>query len=342
MARYGYDYGGFDGYGFREYVPVAQRIAQGKKQATTKAKEEGRKPAPVVISGQKIATTFWGKAWCEHLESYSDYSNRLPRGRTYARNGSVVDLLISTGRVNAIVAGSDVYDIDISIDPLKSTVWKKIRSDCSASIDSLLDLLAGRFSDGVMQRLTRRGDGLFPAPGEIHMKCSCPDWAGLCKHLAAVLYGVGSHLDRRPELLFLLRGVDHTELVGEAVSAENLETAFGSSSAGLQGEDLGAMFGIELDTFASEPAAVKSSRKRSNITRSATESRKKAAKKKVASKTPHKPSGSKRKSVTQAKSSAKRKAVPQKETAAAATKSVAKKKAAKKTATKKKAARKKK
>ena len=173
------------------------------------------------ISGRTIAKTFWGKAWCDHLESYSDFSNRLPRGRTYARNGSVVDLQISSGRIQAVVAGTDVYEIEVDISKLKSKLWKKIRNDCSESVDSLLDLLAGRLSDGVMERLTDRSDGLFPSPREINMHCSCPDGAQLCKHLAAVLYGVGAHLDKSPELLFLLRDIDHTELVGEAVSEKN-------------------------------------------------------------------------------------------------------------------------
>ncbi|HIK91169.1 MAG TPA: hypothetical protein EYG03_04145, partial [Planctomycetes bacterium] len=168
---------------YREYVPVAQRIAQARKFAAARAKKQKRKTQPVMIEGQKIAKTFWGKAWCDHLESYSDYANRLPRGRTYARNGSVVDLQISSGRLDAIVGGSDVYEITVDIDQLKPAKWKKIRNDCAASIDSLLDLLGGRLSDGVMQRLTSRPDGLFPAPKEINMQCDCPDWAGLCKHL---------------------------------------------------------------------------------------------------------------------------------------------------------------
>ncbi|MCP4784593.1 MAG: hypothetical protein GY903_10745 [Fuerstiella sp.] len=236
------------GYEYREYVPVAQRKAQARKFAAARAKKQKRKTQPVMIEGQKIAKTFWGKAWCDHLESYSDYANRLPRGRTYARNGSVVDLQISSGRLEAIVGGSDVYEITVDIDQLKPAKWKEIRNDCAASIDSLLDLLGGRLSDGVMQRLTSRPAGLFPAPEEINMQCDCPDWAGLCKHLAAVLYGVGAHLDKHPELLFLLRGVDHTELVSEAVSEGNLSSAFGEPSSDLAGEDLGAIFGIEIDT----------------------------------------------------------------------------------------------
>lgn len=267
------------GYEYREYVPVARRKSQAIRFAIEHAKNQGRSVQPVAIKGNKIAKTFWGKAWCDHLESYSDYANRLPRGRTYARNGSVVDLVISAGRVDAIVAGSDVYTIKIQIDRLQAARWKKLRQDCSASIDSLLDLLGGRFSDGVMQRLTDRSNGLFPSPKEISMDCSCPDWAGLCKHLAAVLYGVGASLDTRPELLFLLRDVDHTELVSEAVSDSNLSKALGEPSAGLAGEDLGAMFGIDLDVSSVATDAEAAPKKRRSPAKKKSVSRKQAREK---------------------------------------------------------------
>ncbi|MEQ9410028.1 MAG: SWIM zinc finger family protein [Fuerstiella sp.] len=325
MARYGYGYGygyGGSGFGFREYVPVGQRIAQAKKFAAARARKQKRQPEPVSIAGRNIAKTFWGKAWCDHMESFSDYANRLPRGRTYVRNGSVVDLQISKGRLKAIVGGSEVYQIDVKIDPLKPAVWKKIRSDCSQSIDSLLDLLAGRFSDGVMKRLTDRKQGMFPSPKEIHLKCSCPDWADLCKHLAAVLYGVGAHLDHQPELLFLLRGVDHTELVGEAVSAENLDLALGSGDAGLEKDDLGAMFGIELDDAASADSS-----------RTPRPKRKAAGRKKAAGKTGKGTSkgktsrtttGSKTSAKKAAKSTKKKKNVPKSKAAAKKTTSARK------------------
>ena len=171
-----------------------------------------------------MCNSFWGQAWCENLERYSDFSNRLPRGRTYARNGSVVDLQIERGKVKALVGGSDVYRISIAIKTLSRPAWKRIKQDCSQSIDSLLDLLQGRFDQGVMQRLTHPEDGLFPQPTEIEMECSCPDWAGLCKHLAAVMYCIGARLDAVPELLFTLRDVDHLDLIGQAVAAENLES----------------------------------------------------------------------------------------------------------------------
>ncbi len=244
------------GWGYYEwspYVPVAQKRANAVKHALQLAKKQGRQPAPVKLEGRKITTTFWGKAWCQNLEAYSDYANRLPRGATYLRNGSVVDLVIKPKRIEAVVAGSETYKITIDINGLAKGMWVKIKEDCSASIDSLLDLLAGRFSDGVMQRMTRQKEGLFPSPSEIKMKCSCPDSSYCCKHLAAVMYGVGARLDNQPDLLFVLRDVDHQELVSQAVAEGNLEKELTGGEGDLVGEDLGEIFGIELDDASAVP-----------------------------------------------------------------------------------------
>ena len=262
------------------YVPVGRRQANARRQAASLAKKSGRELQPVQVQSRKIARTFWGKAWCENLEQYSDFSNRLPRGRTYARNGSIIDLMISSGRIDAIVAGRDTYTVEIEIDALKPAVWKRIKSDCAESIDSLLDLLAGRFSDGVMQRLTREKDGLFPRPKEIHMSCSCPDWATVCKHVAATFYGVAVQLDDHPELLFQLREVDHNDLVGEAVAEGNLETAFGLPSDDLGGADLGELFGIELES--ATPRAVKKKARKTASSPTGKKAVKKTVKKKAA------------------------------------------------------------
>jgi uncharacterized Zn finger protein len=237
---------------WKPYVPVAKRRANAARAAQQLAKKWGRELKPIAIEGRKIARTFWGEAWCDSLENHSDFENRLPRGRTYVRNGSVIDLDIARGRIDALVSGSEIYKVRVDITGLKPAHWKQLKTECSESIDSLLDLLAGRFSDGVMRRLTDPERGLFPQPKEIKMSCSCPDWAVLCKHVAAVLYGVGARLDQEPQLLFLLRGVDHAELVSQAVSDGNLENALSGSSNALAGEDLGAMFGIELDASAAE------------------------------------------------------------------------------------------
>jgi uncharacterized Zn finger protein len=242
MAWYG-DYGRW-----KPYVPVARRRANAAGFAARLAKKEKRALAPVKIEGRKIAQSFWGQAWCDHLEKYSDFANRLPRGRTYVRNGSVVDLQIMHGKIKAFVAGSEVYTVTISIGTLGKAAWKRIKSDCSRSIDSLIDLLQGRFDQGIMQRLTHREAGLFPQPAEIKMDCSCPDWATMCKHVAAVLYGVGARLDSEPEMLFKLRAVDHLELISQAVAADNLDATLAAGQAGaLAGSDLGELFGIEIE-----------------------------------------------------------------------------------------------
>lgn len=235
--------------GWRPYVPVAKRRAKAAAYASRLAKKEKRCLCPVKISGRKIASSFWGQAWCDNLERYGDFANRLPRGRTYARNGSVIDLQISRGTIKSIVSGSEIYRIEIQIAVLKKALWKCLKHDCSSAIDSLLDLLQGRFDQGVMQRITQRDGGLFPQPKEIKMRCSCPDWAGLCKHLAATLYGVGARLDAAPELLFSLRGVDHLELIRDAVDAANLDRALGNNGgATLVAADLGEVFGIDIES----------------------------------------------------------------------------------------------
>ncbi len=235
------------------YVSVSQKLNQAARRAALVAKQQKREVQPVMIQGRLIAKTFWGKAWCDNLTAYQDFSNRLPRGATYVRNGSVVDLVIKPKKIEAIVAGSEPYTIKIDITALDAKRWKSIRSECSESIDSLLDLLSGKLSDGVMKRLTDQKSGLFPSPKEIKMSCSCPDYSSCCKHLAAVMYGIGSRLDSQPELLFMLRGVDHQELVTQAIAAGNLDRELVSGgSGGLESQDLGAIFGIQLDSVAAE------------------------------------------------------------------------------------------
>ena len=179
---------------YRPYVPVAKRRAQAAKEVE-KLKKKGRVIHPVVLEGRKIAQSFWGKAWCDNLERYSDFENRLPRGRTYVRNGSVVDLQIARGGVRALVSGSDIYEVKIDIALAAPERWKAICRDCAGSIGSLVELLKGKLSKNVMERVCRENDGLFPAPRDIKMSCTCPDWADMCKHVAATLYGAGARLE---------------------------------------------------------------------------------------------------------------------------------------------------
>ena len=207
----------YDDYGFKPYVSVAARRAQAARELA-KLQKKGRTISPIAIEGRKIAETFWGEAWCDNLERYSDYANRLPRGRTYVRNGSVVDLQVGPGRVTALVSGSTMYDVTVTVGPVPRARWSAICKDCSGAIDSLVELLQGRFSKGVMTRLCEQKTGLFPSPKDIIFTCSCPDWASMCKHVAAVLYGIGARLDHQPELLFTLRKVDQHDLIANAGS----------------------------------------------------------------------------------------------------------------------------
>ena len=207
---------------------------------------------PVTIEGRKIAKSFWGEAWCEHLESFSDFENRLPRGRTYVRNGSVCHLAIAKGEIEAKVSGSELYTVKVSIKTLPGKKWTAIKGRCSGQIGSLLELLQGKLSDHVMEVVTDRKEGLFPLPGEMSFHCSCPDWARMCKHVAAVLYGVGARLDTKPELLFTLRGVNHEELIAaDAEQAVAAATSRGKSKR-LAAGDLGDVFGIEIDAGSAE------------------------------------------------------------------------------------------
>lgn len=252
---------------WRPYVPVAERRRRAQKKLA-RLEKAGRAFRPVVIEGRKIARTFWGEAWCENLESYSDFSNRLPRGRTYARNGSIMDLQIAAGKVTGLVSGSSLYTVTVSIERAPAKLWKELVAGCADSIGSVIELLEGRVSGQTMARLSSSESGLFPRPREMEFDCTCPDWARMCKHVAAVLYGVGARLDDEPELLFELRGVDHTDLVTAAAGGKRLgasvEAGAGDARV-LEGNDLSAVFGIELDdaaTPAPDAPAVRARRPR--------------------------------------------------------------------------------
>jgi uncharacterized Zn finger protein len=231
--------------GWNRYVPVAERRREAAREME-KRKKQGHAVSPVIIEGRAIAKTFWGKSWCDNLERYSDYANRLPRGRTYVRNGSVVDLQITPGAIHAFVSGSELYKVALKVAPVAKARWKSICDDCAGAIDSLVELLQGRFSKGVMERICRQNHGLFPSPAEIKLSCSCPDWADMCKHVAAVLYGIGARFDHQPELLFRLREVDEKELIVKAGSALPLAKRGPAAAKVLGGEDLSDIFGLDM------------------------------------------------------------------------------------------------
>jgi len=244
---------------WRPYVSVAQRRHSAQRHLQKLAKK-GLTIQPVEITGRTIATSFWGAAWCEHMESFSDFANRLPRGRTYVRNGSVCHLDVQPGRIGARVSGSDLYEVSITVKPLPPTVWTALKQRCAGGIASLLDLLQGRLSAGVMQVVTDRQQGLFPLPGQMEFDCSCPDWADMCKHVAAVLYGVGARLDQQPELLFRLRQVNHEELLEAGTAA----MVAGQLPLGQKGKGrrrrlatgaVAEVFGVDLEQPADAPAA---------------------------------------------------------------------------------------
>jgi uncharacterized Zn finger protein len=243
------------------YVSVAEKRRQAERKLA-KLRKQGQTVAPVKIEGRTIAKTFWGSSWCTNLERYSDYATRVPRGRTYVRNGSVLDLQIAKGEVAAMVAGSSLYKIKITIAPVAAARWRAICRDCAGAIDSLVELLQGRLAKGIMDRVCREGDGLFPSPEEIKLSCSCPDWADMCKHVAAALYGVGARLDEKPQLLFVLRGVDENELLANAGKDLALTRAVPSAAKILDDSDVAALFGLEMAESADSDTVIPAAPKR--------------------------------------------------------------------------------
>lgn len=251
---------------------------EGDRLAKRLAKD-GRKLSPVLIEGRAIAHSFWGKAWCGNLEAYRDYEYRLPRGRSYVRNGAVLDLAIQPGRITALVSGSAPrpYEVEIKIKALAKCHWARVKAQCGGAIGSLIELLEGRLSDRVMGIVTDPEQGLFPKPKEIDMTCSCPDWATMCKHVAAVMYGVGARLDAQPELLFALHHVDHNELIAEAA---DLEVSRDTHRKTIGKADLASVFGIELaeESVDASQSAQGASGRRAPKVRSAPKSQKAAVK----------------------------------------------------------------
>ncbi len=201
--------------------------------------------------GRSVAATWWGKAWCENLARYADFSNRVGRGKRYVNAGCVVDLEIYAGALEAIVQGSrkNPYRVAVAIDPMDETVYKKVVEGTTARAKSLDALVEGDFPDELKGALFDKERGVFPAPHQIHMDCSCPDAALLCKHVAAALYGVGAYLDDEPLLLFKLRGIDVDALIRKTVEeklASMLENADVESPRVLDIDDEGLteLFGV--------------------------------------------------------------------------------------------------
>lgn len=237
-----------------EYVTKAERQKMAQKTIENLKKKGKAELTPVIITGHQLAQTWWGKAWNDNLKSYSDYSSRIGRGSSYVRNGAVLDLKIEQGNIKALVQGSvrNPYEVDVAIRPLLPEVWEEIRIACEGKIDSLQELIDGKFPPGLSELFTAQGSGLFPAPEEISFKCSCPDRAVMCKHVAAVLYGIGARLDEDPTLFFTLRAVDIHALISKAIQSktQNMLSKSGSKSRRiLEDEDIAAMFGVEVEAM---------------------------------------------------------------------------------------------
>jgi uncharacterized Zn finger protein len=292
---------------YPRYVSVAEKRAK----AARKLKQLRKKnPAiqPIVLEGSAIAKTWWGKSWNLNLERYADYSNRIGRGRSYVRHGAVLDLQISAGQVNSLVQGSrsKPYAVTIKIKAITKKIWKNMKAACAGKLDSLPELLSGKFPKALGEVFTAQGRGLFPAPQEIGFDCSCPDWADMCKHVAATLYGIGTRLDDDAGLFFKLRKVKIDDLIQQTLKDQSyklLEKAGKMGPGKIAESDLSGMFGIDMEEtmdldFSKTTEKVSGAGKKAR--KAAEQSRAKTAKRKPARKTPAKKQANQRSPETSA------------------------------------------
>ncbi len=236
---------------FPRYVSVGEKLAKAQKKLE-QLKKKNPNITPLILHGTKLAHTWWGIAWNTNLEKYADYSNRIGRGRSYIRNGCVLDFKIKPGEITSLVqgTGSRPYEVAIKIKPLNKEAWNEMKKQCEGKIESLQELIEGRFPKNLIEIFTAKGEGLFPSPKEIKFSCSCPDWASMCKHVAATLYGVGAKLDDDPKLFFLLRKTEMDDLITEALydkSKKMLKKAEKKTSRVIDDLDAVKMFGIDID-----------------------------------------------------------------------------------------------
>ncbi|MCM1256300.1 MAG: SWIM zinc finger family protein [Roseburia sp.] len=230
--------------------PSEAKLKKNASESIKKDKKRGKENYPVIIQGRKIAKTWWGEAWCENLERYADYESRLDRGKRYVRTGAVIDLKIQKGKVLARVQGrrKAPYKIEIRISPISEERCQSIIEQCGNKIENLEALLKGGFPDD-LKSLFLEKNGLFPESREISFSCSCPDWALMCKHVAAVLYGIGARFDENPLLFFELRGIDVSRFVDVALESKvekMLQNADKKSERIIETVDYATMFGVDL------------------------------------------------------------------------------------------------
>ena len=236
---------------FPRYVSVAEKKAKAARKLK-KLKKNNPAIQPIVLESSAIAKTWWGKSWNLNLERYADYSNRIGRGRSYVRHGAVLDLQISAGQVKSLVQGSRTkpYTVTVKIKGITKRIWQNMKAACAGKLDSLPELLSGKFPKALGEVFTAQGRGLFPSPQEIGFDCSCPDWAYMCKHVAATLYGIGTRLDDDAGLFFKLRKVKIDDLIQQTLKDQSyklLDKAAKMGTGKIAESELSGMFGIDME-----------------------------------------------------------------------------------------------
>lgn len=256
MSRYRSRY---NDYGFAPYVSVGEKKERSEKQVA-KLRKKNPNLAPVVLPTRTLAHSWWGKSWNNNVERYADFANRLDRGRSYVRCGCVLDLQVKQGEVHSLVAGSGSkpYKIKIEIAPLPQHQLSHITNQAKEKLQSLTELLAGKFPTDLQDLFFDREAGLFPTPNDISFDCNCPDWAITCKHVAATLYGIGARLDEDPSLFFTLRHIDQSALVSEVIATQT-DALLKKAASGtgrrrrLADSDVGAVFNVDLQQHSAPP-----------------------------------------------------------------------------------------
>ena len=222
--------------------PTIEELRQRVKMTSQAAAKKNKDYAPVPpIKGRNICQSWWGQAWCRNLEQYADYESRLDRGKRYVKTGTVIDLKIKKGKVEARVQGTRraPYKVEIRISPLSEENCQKIIEKCGRRIENMESLIKGEFPMDLQELFTGK-DGLFPTPREISFSCSCPDWALMCKHVAAAMYGIGVRLDENP-FYFFDRFIN---VALESKVESMLRNAEKSSDRIIEDADLTALFGV--------------------------------------------------------------------------------------------------